>query len=120
MARISGMSEKSMVSSPIVWRASISASCSGERGLPRSSCSENCFSIKFSFVKNQVLLIRLSLLLPRLRNWRNELRATSGFDYLLCRLALVVKLPVAPRVVIGRVENRPLEELVVHAREALA
>src|ERR1035438_1321222 len=50
MARISGMSEKSMVSSPIVWRASISASCSGERGLPRSSCSENCFSIKFSFV----------------------------------------------------------------------
>src|ERR1017187_4199517 len=42
------MSEKSMVSSPIVWRASISASCSGERGLPRSSCSENCFSIAFS------------------------------------------------------------------------
>src|ERR1035438_3287659 len=49
MVRISGMSEKSMVSSPIVWRASISASC-GERGLPRSSCSENCFSIEFSFV----------------------------------------------------------------------
>src|ERR1017187_9995273 len=46
MVRISGMSEKSMVSSPIVW----TASCSGERGLPRSSCSENCFSIEFSFV----------------------------------------------------------------------
>src|ERR1017187_2950345 len=46
MVRISGMSEKSMLSSPICWRASISASCSAERGLLRTSCSESCFSIE--------------------------------------------------------------------------
>src|ERR1019366_2639755 len=68
----------------------------------------------FAFVKNQVLLIHLSLALPRLRNWRDEFGATAGFDDLLCRLALVIKLPVADRVVIGRVQDRPFEELVVH------
>ena len=67
-----------------------------------------------AFVENDLLLIRLPLALPRPGNWRNELRAASRFDNPLRRLALVIKLPVADRFVIGRIENRPLEELVVH------
>jgi hypothetical protein len=55
----------------------------------------------FAFVEDDLLLVGLSLALPRLRDRRNELRATPRFDYLLRRLALVVKFPVAYRLVIG-------------------
>jgi hypothetical protein len=54
-----------------------------------------------SFVENNLLLIRLSLALPRLGNRRNELRSAPGFDNTLCRLALIVELPMAFRLVIG-------------------
>ena len=54
-----------------------------------------------AFVENQVLLIILSLAFPWLRNGRDELRAAPGFDDLLRWLALVIKLPVALRVLIG-------------------
>jgi len=77
-----------------------------------------------AFVENQVLLIALPFAFPWFRNGRDELGLAPGFDDLLRRLALVIKLPVALRVLIGRVENRPLEELVFHiwrpARRLLA
>ena len=50
----------------------------------------------------------------RLGDRRDELGAAAGFDDLLGRLAVVVELPVPARVLVGRVEDRVVEEGIAH------
>src|SRR5450432_118033 len=67
-----------------------------------------------AFVENDWLLIRVSLALAGFRNRRDEFGRAAMLNNQLRRLALVVKLPVAFWFGIRRVENRPLEELIIH------
>ena len=53
---------------------------------------------------------RLPLL--RLRNWGDEFRAAAGIDNALCRLATLIKLPVAPRIAVWRVQYRLVKKWV--------
>jgi hypothetical protein len=42
-------------------------------------------------------------------------QATPRLDNVISRLTLIVQFPMPGRIGIGRVENRPLEEALVHA-----
>ena len=66
-----------------------------------------------AFVEDELRLLYVAALL-RLRDRRDELGAAASLDDLLRRLALVVELPVAGGVLVGRVEDRALEEGVGH------
>ena len=72
-----------------------------------------------AFVEDQFCLGRLCLALPRLGDRRDELGAAAALDNPLGRLAVFIELPILSRVLIGRVENRPLEELIIHVRRVL-
>jgi hypothetical protein len=68
-----------------------------------------------AFVVNYLLLLRGGLLLARLGNGGDELGLAAGLDDALRRPAVFVQLLIASGVVIGAVENRPLEKLIVYA-----
>ena len=55
-----------------------------------------------------------ALALPGFWNRRDELCAAATLDNPLCRLTLVIKLPVPRRVLVGGVKNRLFEESIVH------
>ena len=59
-------------------------------------------------------LCRLALALLGLGDGGDELCPTASLKNLLGRLALRIELPVTRRVVVGRIEDGVLEELVVH------
>ena len=52
--------------------------------------------------------------LLRLRNGRDELCGATRFDYLLCGLSILVKFPVPPWALVGRVQNGVVKEWVGH------
>ena len=54
-----------------------------------------------AFVENNLLLLGGGLLLPRLRNGRDELGLATAFDDSLRRLAVLIQLPVLSWVFIG-------------------
>src|SRR5262245_5281121 len=64
----------------------------------------------FTFVEHELLLCVGAFALPGLGNRRDKLGAAAALDNLLCRLPLVIKLPVSCRVGIGRVQDRLVEE----------
>jgi len=64
----------------------------------------------FAFVEHELLLCVGAFALPGLGNRRDKLGAATALDNLLCRLPLVIKLPVSCRVGIGRVQDRMVEE----------
>jgi PepSY-associated TM region len=66
----------------------------------------------FAFVENDLLLLGLYLVLSGLGDRSDELRAAAAFNGALRRLA-IVEFPIAGWVLIRRVENGPLEELIV-------
>jgi len=68
----------------------------------------------FALIENYLLLPSRTLALPRLRDGRDELGAPAAFNNPLRRLALFIELPIASRVLVWRIENRPLEKLIVH------
>ncbi len=69
-----------------------------------------------AFVEHDVLLCGHGSAFLRLRNRRNELRPATVFENLLCRLAALIKFPVPPRRLIGRVEDGVIEERIGHGR----
>ena len=52
--------------------------------------------------------------LPGFRNRRNEFRATPALDSPLGRLAVLVQLPMALRVLVGRVQNWLVKKWIFH------
>src|ERR1700730_5874562 len=68
----------------------------------------------FSFIENQSVLGRFSLLLLGFGNRGNELCATSSLNNLLCGLPFTVKLPMAFRGAVRRVQNWAFEKLIIH------
>src|SRR5271170_7235147 len=67
-----------------------------------------------AFVQSQRPLLCRSLAFPRLRNRSDEFGLAAALDNPLRGLAGAIKFPVAGRVLVRRIENRPLEELVIH------
>ena len=70
-----------------------------------------------ALVENDRLLISLRLDLAWLWNRSDELRAATGINDPLRRLAVDIEFPMGGRVLIGRVENGPLKKLVVHIEQ---
>ena len=68
-----------------------------------------------AFVEHELLLGVRPCTLPGLGNRRDKLCA-AAVDNLLCRLPLVIKLPVQCRVGIGRVQDRMVEKWIRHAQ----
>ena len=69
-----------------------------------------------AFVEHELLLGVRPCALPGLGNRRDECCAAAALDNLLCRLTLVIKLPVPCRVGIGRVQNRTVKEWICHVQ----
>ncbi len=59
--------------------------------------------------------LRLAAPLLRLRDRRDQVRAAADVEDPVGGLAVLVQLPVAAGIVIGRVQDRTLEELLGHA-----
>jgi len=59
-------------------------------------------------------LIRRGLTLPRLGNWRDELGVAPGFEDALGGLTLVVELPMPKGIGVRRIQDRMLEEAIIH------
>jgi hypothetical protein len=70
----------------------------------------------FAFVENYLPLFSRPSSLPGLRNRRDKLCVAAALDNLLCRLTLVIKLPVSRRVCIGRVQDRMFEKWIRHVQ----
>ena len=73
----------------------------------------------FAFIENQVLLLIFPFALLWFRNGRDVFGAATMLDNLLCRLSLRVKFPVLFRGLIWRIDDRLLEELIIHANLSL-
>ena len=58
------------------------------------------------------LLLALPTLLPRLRDWGNEVRRPSALDDILSWMAFPIELPVSGGVFVGRVDYGPVKEWV--------
>ena len=67
-------------------------------------------------VEHQPLLPRASLVLLRFGDGCDELGRATRLDDLPGGLSLRVELPVARGALVGGVEDRPLEEAVVHGQ----
>src|SRR5580704_8970547 len=67
-----------------------------------------------AFVKNQRVLVRLSLLLLGFRDRSDELCATPSRNNLLGGLPFAIKLPMTLRVAVRRVQNGAFKEVVIH------
>ncbi|OOW69537.1 hypothetical protein Xmlh_11525 [Xanthomonas axonopodis pv. melhusii] len=65
-----------------------------------------------NFIKRQSSL--LTLMPAWFWNRTNEAGCSARFDYLLCRLPLLVEFPMQRRVTVWRIENRLIEKLVTH------
>jgi hypothetical protein len=70
----------------------------------------------FAFVEHELLLGVGAFALPGLGNRRDKLCAAAALDNLLCRLTLLIKLPVPRRVGIGRVQDRMIKKWIRHAQ----
>ena len=69
----------------------------------------------FAFVEDQVLLLGCAFALLGFWNGCDVFGAATFFDDLLCRLTLRVEFPVPFRVIVWRIDDRPLEESIIHA-----
>ena len=70
----------------------------------------------FAFVKNQLLLLFGVFALPGLGNGHDVLSAAAVLNDLLRRLAFVIEFPVTSGTFIGGVEDRLLEESIIHVK----
>jgi len=68
-----------------------------------------------ALIEDDLLLLARPFALLRLGYRGDEVRATTGFGDLLCRLTFGVQLPMPLRAFIWRVEDRMIEERVRHS-----
>jgi hypothetical protein len=73
-----------------------------------------------AFIEDHLLLNCVGSTPAGLGDGCNELGATAGFDYLLCRLALIVKFPVTCWVFVGRIEDGVIEEIAFQLLSSLS
>src|SRR5687768_3391020 len=66
-----------------------------------------------ALVEDDDLLLGRVLPLPRLRDRRDELGATATLDDPLCRLTMVIQLPMPRRVIVWRVKDRSLKKSLI-------
>jgi hypothetical protein len=70
----------------------------------------------FAFVEHELLLGVGPCAFPGLGNRCDECCAAAALENPLCRLTLVIKLPVPRRVCIGRVQDRMVEKWIRHGQ----
>jgi hypothetical protein len=77
--------------------------------------------VKLTWMVEPMGLVRveragLAAALLRLGDRRDELGRAATFDDPLCRLSLLIQLPMASGIFVGSVQDRLREEAIVHRR----